>query len=97
MNRTRLRHITILPMILALAHTGILGVRPSPDINPAPQAGTPIEAVRVADDVQGRGWLEKLACVACFSAVVAASTATLGGAAVVGGLAMCGMVCYYML
>ena len=96
MEKTRLRHIAILPMILALAHTGILGVRPSPDVTPAPQAGTSIEAVRVGDDIEGRGWLEKLGCVTCFAAVVAASTASLGGATI-GGLAICGMICYNIL
>ena len=95
MKKTKLRHITILPMILALAHAGILGVRLSPDAT-ASSSGASVEVVQMGDDVEGRGWLERLACATCFAAVIAASTASLG-TATVGGLLICGMLCYNIL
>ena len=95
MKATVLRQIMILPMVLGLTHTGMLGVRPNPDGIPS-SSGASVEVVQVEDDIEGRGWLEKVACIACFSAVAIASTGTFGGAAI-GGLAMCGMVCYYLL
>ena len=95
MKKTRLRHIAILPMILALAHAGTLGVRLSPDATPS-SSGASVEVVRMGDDIEGRGWLEKLGCATCFAAVIAVSTASMG-TATVGGLLICGMICYNIL
>ena len=95
MKKTRLRHITILPMILALAHAGTLGVRLGPDAT-ASSSGASVEVVQMGDDVEGRGWLAKVVCASCFALVVGASVATLGSTTI-GGLLMCGMVCYSIL
>lgn len=82
-------------MVAVLIHAGSLGTLPATAGPDGEALGASTSVTMHMDEIRGKGWWKKIACVACLGMSVALTTVSFGAAT--GTLAGCAIGCHSVL
>lgn len=82
-------------MVAVLIHAGSLGNLPATAGPDTDASGASTSVTMHMDEIRGKGWWKKIACVACVGTSVVLTTVSVGVAT--GTLAGCAVVCHSAL